>query len=356
MEIFFTRQKKSLTQAYAGCVSDSEKLGNAILNRISAKTTSEECSTIATFMTLFSHDLPIELLRQLYAALKPLKAAANAIKTIEHEPVLTKMLDESYTTKRMNLERNISQIVQETSAKQSIPDNFDKTTIQLRTVRKNLAKLDDYGHPWYMLAQIRFRGYREEVDKLIACLTYKKVEYVSEELPTGIWEVRCTDNDLQDHYLEIIKNIPALKVTGLLEGNDWYVHAFISESGAAGITGLKSCTTYDMASDAPDDRWAYSIDMTKDYRHSYVFIKTNDTVRTNYNYPYPDQCDSRTAYADVRNAEAAENRCKSAGRDRECSRAEKSAEIIKRPFLRLRPHGRVYAGVSAEQSERSVHT
>lgn len=186
----------------------------------------------------------------------------------------------------LGLERSVAQFAKEIDSTQEISKNFDKVNIRFPKLRRDWEKTDMWGDPFYMLAQIRFRGYPEEVNKLIAYLRYMNVEYEYNVQLGGIWEVCCMGDDLQYFYPEIIQNIPALKVTGLLEGNDWYVYAFFSESGANGITACDACTTYDLASDAPDDRWACTIDMTKNHHHAYIYIKTNDRVRSNYSYPY----------------------------------------------------------------------
>lgn len=91
-EIFFTRQGKALMQAYVKCVSDREKLGNAILERLSGKPSAKECNAVANFMLIFSHNITSELLQRMYKTLKPLKSAAKALKMIEGESVLIELL------------------------------------------------------------------------------------------------------------------------------------------------------------------------------------------------------------------------------------------------------------------------
>lgn len=92
VDIFLTRQGKTLLKSYINCVSDSEKLGSAILNRLSASSSAKECSAAANFMLIFSQNITAELLRQMYETLKPLKSAAKALKMIAGEPALMELL------------------------------------------------------------------------------------------------------------------------------------------------------------------------------------------------------------------------------------------------------------------------
>lgn len=91
-DIFFARQGKTLLQSYMNCVSDSEKLGSVILDRLSANSSVKECNAAANFMLIFSHNITAELLRQMYEAMKPLKSATKALKILENEPALMELL------------------------------------------------------------------------------------------------------------------------------------------------------------------------------------------------------------------------------------------------------------------------
>lgn len=84
-KIFFARQRSELTSAYIECTNDSEGLGNAILNRLSAKSPAKECNAAAKFMTMFSQQASAELLQRLYDTMKTIKSAAASLKTIEND-------------------------------------------------------------------------------------------------------------------------------------------------------------------------------------------------------------------------------------------------------------------------------
>lgn len=92
-EIFMSRQGKTLMPAYEKCVKDPDVLGKNILDRLSGKSSAKECGSAASFMMVFSQVASAEILWQLYEALKPLKTAAKALKTIESDALLNRKLN-----------------------------------------------------------------------------------------------------------------------------------------------------------------------------------------------------------------------------------------------------------------------
>ena len=112
-EIFMTRQGKPLTPAYEKCVKDPDTLGRNILNRLSGKPSAKECNSVAAFLTIFSQKASEEILRQLYEALKPLKTAAKALKTIEADASLIMKLNSEVKTSLSESEKTVMEILQQ---------------------------------------------------------------------------------------------------------------------------------------------------------------------------------------------------------------------------------------------------
>ena len=94
-EIFMNCQGKTLLPLYAQCEQDPNDLGKAILTGLTAKATAKECSAAANFLILFAQKANSALLRAIYAAIKPLKTAAKACKSIEADTALMAILDSS---------------------------------------------------------------------------------------------------------------------------------------------------------------------------------------------------------------------------------------------------------------------
>ena len=92
-EIFITRQGKAFTPFYEKCVDDADPLGKGILERLSGKPGAKVCNAAAIFMTALSTKASVEILQQLYEALKPIKAASRALTTIESDDLLMAKLN-----------------------------------------------------------------------------------------------------------------------------------------------------------------------------------------------------------------------------------------------------------------------
>ena len=112
-EIFMTRQGKTLAPAYEKCVQDPDALGRNILDRLSGQPSAKECNSVAAFLTIFSQKASEEILRQLYEALKPLKAAAKALKTIEADTSLIMKLNSEAKTSLSESEKTVMEILQQ---------------------------------------------------------------------------------------------------------------------------------------------------------------------------------------------------------------------------------------------------
>ena len=93
-EIFLKRQGKPLLAPYQACIGpeDAAQIGKAILDVLSGKPGTKDCTTAANFMTLCCGVAAPSLLQALYAKLKELKAAQKAIQTIENHPPLMEKL------------------------------------------------------------------------------------------------------------------------------------------------------------------------------------------------------------------------------------------------------------------------
>lgn len=91
---FLARQGKALLPAYQQCIQDPDAMGKVLLSQLAGKPFVKLCSATANFMMLFSGTIDPELLRQLWEALKPLKAAAKALQAIEADKALMEILQE----------------------------------------------------------------------------------------------------------------------------------------------------------------------------------------------------------------------------------------------------------------------
>lgn len=91
---FLARQGKALLPAYQQCIQDPGAMGKVLLSKLAGKPFVKLCSATANFMMLFAGKTDPELLRQLWEALEPLKAAAKALQTIEADEALMGILRE----------------------------------------------------------------------------------------------------------------------------------------------------------------------------------------------------------------------------------------------------------------------
>ena len=94
-EIFMNCQGKTLLPLYAQCEQDPNDMGREILAGLNAKSSAKECSAAANFLILFAQKADSALLRAIYAAIKLLKTAAKACKSIEADTALMAILDSS---------------------------------------------------------------------------------------------------------------------------------------------------------------------------------------------------------------------------------------------------------------------
>ena len=96
-EIFMNRQGKTLLPVYVQRERHPSDLGKAILTRLTAKATAKECSAAANFLILFTQKASVAVLRSIYEAIKPLKAAEKACKAIEADAALMEKLSSGET-------------------------------------------------------------------------------------------------------------------------------------------------------------------------------------------------------------------------------------------------------------------
>ena len=94
-EIFMSCQGKTLLPLYAQYEQDPNDMGQEIRASLSAKSSAKECSAAANFLALFAQEADSALLCAIYAAIKPLKAAAKACASIEADTALMAILDSS---------------------------------------------------------------------------------------------------------------------------------------------------------------------------------------------------------------------------------------------------------------------
>ena len=99
LEIFLSRQSKTLASGYLKCIADDqlEALGNTLERCLNKKPSAKECSAAALYMTGFKEKIPVERLQTLYALLKQAKAASKALTTIDNELALKERLGQELT-------------------------------------------------------------------------------------------------------------------------------------------------------------------------------------------------------------------------------------------------------------------
>ena len=96
-EIFMNCQGKTLLPLYAQCEQDPNDMGREILAGLNAKSSAKECSAAANFLILFTQKASVAVLRSIYEAIKPLKAAEKACKAIEADAALMEKLSSGET-------------------------------------------------------------------------------------------------------------------------------------------------------------------------------------------------------------------------------------------------------------------
>ena len=84
LEIFLTKQGKSLLPAYAQCINqqEAEHIGQHICSLLSGKASTKECNMVANFLILFVNSIPRALTQNIYDCLTNQKNAAKALQTI----------------------------------------------------------------------------------------------------------------------------------------------------------------------------------------------------------------------------------------------------------------------------------
>ncbi len=99
VEIFLSRQGKTLEPAYKKCVTGNQlkTMGEAILARLDNEPSTKECSAAVKFITMFYSGLPEELLNRLYAVIKKAKGGSNTLKAVDAQPLLMERLGISAT-------------------------------------------------------------------------------------------------------------------------------------------------------------------------------------------------------------------------------------------------------------------
>ena len=117
-EVFLSRQNSTLAAAYLKCMTGEglRFLGNVLEDRLRNKPSGKECSAVAFYMIGFKNEIPAERLQQLYALLKPVKAAAKALAKIENDLALKEILGQELTVdealppaERLTMERLVAE-------------------------------------------------------------------------------------------------------------------------------------------------------------------------------------------------------------------------------------------------------
>jgi len=94
IEIYLTRQGKSLNEAYKKCVNEAtaEQIGRLLYDRLNGKASLKDCNTTGAFMTTLYEKVSEEQLKGLYSSLKKEKNGAKSVKTVEETVALMEKL------------------------------------------------------------------------------------------------------------------------------------------------------------------------------------------------------------------------------------------------------------------------
>ncbi len=113
-EIFLAHHIKALLPLYAKIVRDPDSLGKGILAKLMNQPSANECDCAAIFLCTFGDTgASLEVSRQLYDALKPLKTAKKALKTIEKNALIySKLNSETQTAVLTGISQKASEILQ----------------------------------------------------------------------------------------------------------------------------------------------------------------------------------------------------------------------------------------------------
>lgn len=95
LEIFLTKQGKTLFPAYAQCIDqqEAEYIGQHICSLLSGKASTKECNMVANFLILFANSIPRALTQNIYACLTNQKNAAKALQTINASVEVTNIIN-----------------------------------------------------------------------------------------------------------------------------------------------------------------------------------------------------------------------------------------------------------------------
>lgn len=148
------------------------------------------------------------------------------------------------------------------------------------------------------IAQVYFRGYKSEIEKLKEFLTeHGKYWNENDEYELG--------NDFVEFglcpigYLDVLlSEFPQLKMAGLVEDSRKYdVLSIYSEAGYPYITKSVTSGYFDPKSDGGIGRWAYECDMMKGLSGSYRSVQTGDVEYISYSFPFEKEwSDLNTCY------------------------------------------------------------
>ncbi len=112
-EIYMDRQSKALLASYMKIIKEPDVFGEAILSRISEKASAKGCNCAAGFLSAFGETAASDqIVRRLYEALKPLKAAKKALKTIEENAALMARMNPETANTLSESEQAVTDILQ----------------------------------------------------------------------------------------------------------------------------------------------------------------------------------------------------------------------------------------------------
>ncbi len=112
-EIYMSRQAKSLLASYMKIIKEPDLLGEAIISRISEKSSVKECNCAAGFLSgIGEMAASDQIIRRLYEALKPLKSAQKALKNVEENATLMARLNNETVNTLSESEQVVADILQ----------------------------------------------------------------------------------------------------------------------------------------------------------------------------------------------------------------------------------------------------
>ena len=131
-------------------------------------------------------------------------------------------------------------------------------------------------------AQTRFRGYNEEIQKLIVYLENSSQQFKSLPVDDEITEVRMWGKNTP----ELVEQFPTLKATGLRENfRTGEVDVWFSASGFSVLTSFRLGGYFEGHHEGGMGRWAWEYDMLVPVRGSFL-SDTGDELEVSYQYPF----------------------------------------------------------------------